>query len=304
MSFMFNLPSVRGKYRFDVKLSRICWFGAGGTAKLLFIPSDVDDLSHFLKNIDMKTDVFVLGVGSNILVRDGGFNGVMIRLGNNFNDIIQLNNHEYMIKVGAAVLDKNVALFAMEKNIGGMEFLSGIPGTIGGAIAMNAGSYGGDMSAITHSIEAMDHNGMLQNFSNKEIGYRYRGNNLSRSLIFISATLMGYRSDMEDISSKIASIDKSRNATQPVKGFKTGGSTFKNPSDIKAWQLIDGAGCRGLRIGAAQISDLHCNFLINLGTATAADIENLILEVQRRVFENSGYKLEPEIVIVGEKQLV
>ena len=295
-----ELPEVRGKYRFYAKLSKMCWFATGGLTKVVFMPFDQDDLQHFLKHFDtINNRIFVLGVGSNILIRDGGFDGVIIRLGNNFNGIKKLECP--CLEVGAGVLDRNVALFAKDHSIGGMEFLSGIPGTIGGAVAMNAGAYGSDIASIMTSVDAMSYDGMIKKITNAEMGYEYRGNSLREKVIFLKARFSGYSSQKDKIAEKITEIMNARNSTQPVQGFKTGGSTFKNPDGVRAWELIDKAGCRGLRIGGAQMSELHCNFLINDGTATSQNIENLIIEVQKRVFETTGYRLKTEIIILGEK---
>lgn len=292
------LPKVRGKYRFDVDLSKLCWFGVGGKASVLFSPADQDDLIHFLKNKE-DIPIFVFGVGSNILIRDGGFNGVVIRLGNSTNYIKLIS--DYMIEVGASVLDQNVASFAIDKKIGGMEFLSGIPGTIGGGLAMNAGAYGREFAHIVRKVHAVDLDGNLLEFTNQDMHFKYRSNGLKESVIFLSAALQGYRASLEEIEMCINRIKTQRNATQPVKGVKTGGSTFKNPLYNKAWKLIDEAACRGLKIGGAQVSELHCNFIMNNGNATAADIEQLIEVLQKRVFDSSGITLESEIIFVGEK---
>lgn len=295
---MNNLPETRGKYRFNVDLGKMCWFGVGGTADVVFTPQDVDDLVFFLKN---KGDipVLVFGVGSNILIRDDGFRGVVVRLSNTMKDMHLEADH--IINVGTGVLDKNVSDFAMSHSIGGMEFLSGIPGTIGGGLAMNAGAYGGELKDIVVDVECVDLHGNIMTLSNHDMGFKYRGNSLDKSIIFLSTRMQGYPSDQATIERKVNDIRNSRHTTQPVKGFKTGGSTFKNPQGLKAWQLIHDAGCRGLSIGGAQISELHCNFLINNGDATAKDIEELIQTVKNRVFDKSGIMLEEEIVIVGEK---
>lgn len=292
------LPQVKGKYRFDVDLSRLCWFGVGGKASVLFTPANQDDLIYFLKNIK-DVPIFVFGVGSNILIRDGGFNGVVIRLGNCTNYIKLISS--YILEVGASVLDQNVAEFAIEHKIGGMEFLSGIPGTIGGGLAMNAGAYGREFTNIVKNVKALDLEGNLIEFSNKDMGFTYRSNGLKEQFIFLSAELVGYRASLEEIQMFMNRIKTQRNATQPVKGVKTGGSTFKNPLYDKAWRLIDEAGCRGLKVGGAQVSEQHCNFIINTGNATSADIEELIYIVKTRVLESSGITLENEIVFVGEK---
>jgi UDP-N-acetylmuramate dehydrogenase len=293
-----NLPQVRGKYRFDVNLGKMCWFGTGGQAAVVFIPSDIEDLIYFLQNKG-EIPIFVLGVGSNILIRDGGFSGVVIRLGGSMNFIQQISND--IIKCGASVLDHNVSNFAMEHSIGGLEFLSGIPGSIGGGLAMNAGAYGKEFKDIMIKAQAVDLNGNLLTFTNKEIGFKYRGNSINKEIIFLSTELQGYEAKKPDIMAKMEQIKNNRLDTQPVKGVKTGGSTFKNPEGLKAWKLIDDAGCRGLKIGGAEVSQMHCNFFLNNGSATAKDIEELIGTVQAKVFVNSGIMLEQELIMLGRK---
>lgn len=292
-----TLPQVRGKYRFDVDLSKLCWFGVGGKASVVFIPADQEDLMHFLKNIGDRK-IFTFGVGSNTLVRDGGFDGIVIRLGGSMNYMKLVK--DYTIEVGAAVLDLNVAEFALGNAIGGMEFLSGIPGTVGGGLAMNGGAYGREFKDIVSAVKGIDLQGNVLHLSNYDMGFKYRGNGV-KDIIFLSAELEGYEASREDIASKMNEIKAQRLATQPVKGVKTGGSTFKNPPNGKAWKLIDEAGCRGLKVGGAQVSQLHCNFLVNNGDATAADIEELTQVIIERVLKNSGIKLETEIVFLGDK---
>ncbi len=293
-----NLPQVRGKYRFDVNLAKMCWFGAGGHAAVVFIPSDLDDLIYFLQNKG-ETPIFVFGLGSNILIRDGGFDGVIIRLGSSMNFVQQIGNDT--IKCGASILDQNVSNFAMENSIGGFEFLSGIPGSIGGGLAMNAGAYDREFKDIVIETQAVDLNGSLMTLINEEIGFKYRGNSINKEIIFLSTELQGYESKKSDISAKIEQIKQNRFDTQPVKGVKTGGSTFENPDGLKAWKLIDDAGCRGLKIGGAEVSQMHCNFFINNGYAKATDIEDLIDTVQEKVFAKSGIMLQKELVILGKK---
>lgn len=292
-----NLPEVRGKYRSGVDLARICWFGVGGKAAIAFTPHDTEDLIFFLKN---KGDlpIFVFGVGSNTLIRDGGFEGVVIRLGNSMNFMRRISNDA--IEVGASSLDQNVAHFAKENSIGCLEFLSGIPGTIGGGLAMNAGAYGMEFSDIVVNVKALDLNGNLIELSKEEMRFKYRGNGV-KDLIFLSTLLKGLPCDKDEIAAKINKIKEDRFNTQPVKGVRTGGSTFKNPEGLKAWKLIDEAGCRGLRVGGAQVSELHCNFIINTGSATAAEIEELIVELCDRVFQKTGVILEKELIIFGKK---
>ena len=293
------LPQIRGKYRFDVEIGKTCWFATGGKASVVFIPSDLEDLIFFLKNKDRTIPIFVFGVGSNLLIRDGGFDGVIIKLGSCMNFMEKISND--IIRVGASVLDQNVFNFAMEHSIGGIEFLSGIPGTVGGGLAMNGGAYNTDFSKIVDKVYAVKNDGQIVNFSNSEMGFQYRRNAISKDIIFLSCDLKGFVCEKKQIIEKITKIKAERSSTQPVKGFKTGGSTFKNPQGYSAWKLIDEAGCRGLKIGGAYVSELHCNFFINDGSATASDIENLIEEVQTRVFKKSGIMLEREIIIIGKK---
>ena len=300
VDFIASLPKIEGKYRFDSSLSSMCWFKVGGGADVVFIPKNAKDLKLFLHNKPKGIPCTVIGAGSNILVRDRGIKGIVIKLGRGFNYISHDDEH---VTVGAAVMDINVALYAQEYGLYGLEFLAGIPGNIGGALVMNAGAYGSDISQILHSAAAINKNdGQIKDFYVEEIGYKYRGNSLGNEWIFIEAKFknLGY-GDKELIKSKVMQIKQERLDTQPVKS-RTGGSTFKNPEEQKAWELIDQAGCRGLTIGGAQVSDKHCNFIINNGDATAQDIEDLIITVQKRVHENSGVTLEPEIKILGENK--
>jgi UDP-N-acetylmuramate dehydrogenase len=292
-----SLPKVRGRYRSNVKMSKMCWFGVGGDADILFVPADSADLQSFLMQRDHDIPVFVFGVGSNLLVRDGGIRGVVIRLGNGFNYI---KHHDHLIKVGAATLDVNVAYYAMEQGIAGLEFLSGIPGTIGGAIKMNAGAYGSDISNLLVTAVAINKCGEVKEFTVEEMNYHYRGNGLSEDWIFTEGNLLGLSGNKLTIQNKVDGIKNSRQITQPIRS-KTGGSTFKNPEGYSAWKLIDEAGCRGMQIGDAKVSEQHCNFFINNGDATAADLENLIKEVQSQVLSKTNILLESEIKIVGEE---
>ncbi|MDF3047597.1 MAG: murB [Candidatus Midichloriaceae bacterium] len=296
MSLIARLPKVRGTIREDVNLAKFCWFQVGGTASALYKPQDTDDLQFFLKNLDPEIPFFVFGVGSNMLISDQGFPGVAIRLGREFNYAHKIGEDELV--VGAATLDVNLAEFACGNSIAGLEFLSGIPGTIGGALAMNAGAYGSEIKDVLISAHAINKAGELRELSVADLGYFYRGNSLEGDWVFVDAKLKGKVGNKQEIEERIKQIQVERNATQPVRS-KTGGSTFKNPEGHKAWQLIDGAGCRGLRIGDAQVSELHCNFFLNLGNATASDLLNLINEVKERVYKKSGIMLKEEIKIVG-----
>ncbi len=258
---------------------------------MLFRPADVMDLQAFLRDRPKDVPYTVLGAGSNVLVRDGGISGVVIRLGGPFAEV---NLENETLTAGAAALDLNVALGAAEMGLSGLEFLSGIPGTIGGAVAMNAGSYGAEIKDVLVSAQILDPDGQLHILSAEDFGFSYRHSQLPPGWIVVSALLRGTPAPKEDILARIADIRTAREASQPVKG-KTGGSTFTNPPGHKAWELIDAAGCRGLVRGGAQVSEKHCNFLINIGSATASDLEDLGEEVRRRVLEHSGVTLEWEI---------
>lgn len=297
-SLIDRLPQVRGSYRENALLSKINWFNVGGPAQVMFRPADAEDLSYFLANADSDIPVTILGVGSNLLVRDGGIDGVVIRLGRGFTEV---RCEDTLVHAGAGALSFNVAMAAASYGIAGLEFLSGIPGTIGGALAMNAGAYGGETSAVLLRAEAVDEAGTLHELYPKDIGHVYRGNTLPEGIVFTKAVFEGRPGEREDIENAINEITSARQATQPVKS-RTSGSTFKNPPGKKAWELIDEAGCRGLMIGGAQVSEKHCNFFINTGNATAEDIEMLGEEVRRRVLKKTGIQLEWEVQIIGKKQ--
>ena len=290
-----RLSKPRGRLVADAPLGPQTWFRTGGPAEVLFRPADVEDLASFLAALPADVPVMVLGVGSNLLVRDGGVKGVIIRLMRGFT-AVSVEGHE--VVSGAGALDLNVALTAREHSLAGLEFLSGIPGTIGGAVAMNGGAYGGELSQVLLSAEAVDRAGAIHRVDAADLGFSYRHSAPPADWIFTSARLRATPGDQLAIARRIAEIDAARTESQPRS--RTGGSTFVNPPGHKAWELIDGAGCRGLRIGDAQVSEKHCNFLINLGSATAADVEVLGEEVRRRVFEQSGVRLEWEIRRIGE----
>ncbi|MDB2415163.1 UDP-N-acetylmuramate dehydrogenase [Rickettsiales bacterium] len=293
-----RLPKVKGSYRPNADLSKTNWFRVGGQADILFRPSDEKDLSHFLKNKPDDIPVTILGVGSNLLVRDGGIEGVVIKLGRGFAEISCANEE---VHAGSSALSFNVSMVSADAGLSGLEFLSGIPGTIGGALAMNAGAYGSDVSSILLYANAVDEQGIIHKLSVDDIGYVYRGNTLPDGMIFTKAVFKGKKGSTEEIKQRIDKICEEREETQPIKS-STSGSTFKNPDGYKAWKLIDEAGCRGLKIGGAQVSEKHCNFLINTGDASAADIENLVEEVRKKVKENSGIELRLEIKIIGKKE--
>ncbi|MCX7362685.1 MAG: UDP-N-acetylmuramate dehydrogenase [Alphaproteobacteria bacterium] len=290
-----RLPKPRGRLTADAPLGPQTWFGTGGPAEVLFRPADVEDLSSFLAALPADVPVMVLGVGSNLLVRDGGVRGVVIRLMRGFTGIT-VEGHE--VVAGGGAPDLNVALTARDHALAGLEFLSGIPGTIGGAFATNAGAYGGDLSEVLVSAEAVDRAGKVHRVTPQELGFGYRHGEAPADWIFTSARLKASPGDQLAIARRIAEIDSARTESQPRS--RTGGSTFTNPPGHKAWELIDRAGCRGLKIGDAQVSEKHCNFLINLGGATAADIETLGEEVRRRVLAASGVQLHWEIKRIGE----
>jgi UDP-N-acetylmuramate dehydrogenase len=290
-----RLPAVRGRYRENADLARITWFRVGGPAEIMFRPADTEDLAAFLRACPADVPVTVIGVGSNVLVRDGGVPGVVIRLGRAFATMTAEGTE--MI-VGAGALDGNVARAAAEAGIAGLEFLAGIPGTIGGALRMNGGAYGREMKDVLVSAQAVSADGNVLNLSAADMGFSYRHSDVPGDVIFTGARLRGEPGARDEITARITEIQDARAATQPIR-TRTGGSTFKNPPGHKAWELIDGAGCRGLTHGDAQISEQHCNFLINRGAATAADIEALGKDVRRRVKAASGITLEWEIRIIG-----
>lgn len=296
-----RLPPVRGRYSEDVRLADVTWFRVGGQAEVVFRPADISDLAAFLQGTPEDIPVTVIGVGSNLLVRDGGVKGVVVRLGRGFAEV---RVEKDTLHVGAAALDINVALAAQQAGITGLEFLRGIPGSIGGALRMNAGAYHREISDILISAEALDRAGTHHQFSAADLHLSYRHCGLPDGFIFTRALLRGTLGDAAAIAARMAAITTAREETQPVRS-RTGGSTFANPTDPKAegrkaWELIDAAGCRGLRIGAAQVSELHCNFLINTGGATARDLEALGEEVRRRVAERFGVRLVWEIQRIGE----
>lgn len=290
-----NLPKVRGSYRENFLLSKVTWFGVGGCAQILFKPADIEDLSYFLQTKSPNIPYLVLGVGSNILVRDGGVKGVVIRLGKEFTKITHNENY---LTAGAGALDLNVSNYCLDNSLEGLEFLSGIPGVIGGALAMNAGAYGQEISNHLIKLEALDEHGNLITIKQEDCGFQYRSSNLNKNLIFTKAYFKIKAGDKNLIAKRMEDIQQQREQSQPIRN-KTGGSTFKNPQGHKAWQLIDQAGCRGLRVGDAIMSEKHCNFLINQGSATASEIEQLGEQVRKAVFNNSGIMLEWEIKIIG-----
>ncbi len=291
-----RMPELRGRLLANQPLGEFTWFRVGGPAQAFFMPEDENDLAYFLRNLPAEIPVTVIGAGSNLIVRDGGVQGVVIRLGRGFNDV-KIEDHR--VTAGTAMLDVMVARAAQPAGIAGLAFLSGIPGTIGGALRMNGGAYGGETKDVLVETHGIDRQGNRRTFTNSEMGFSYRHSSVPDDLIFTAAVLQGRAGSPEDIAAEMAAIKKKREASQPRN--RTGGSTFKNPSGHSAWKLVDDAGCRGLTIGGAQVSELHSNFLINLGGATAADIENLGETVRERVKAHSGVELEWEIKRVGVK---
>jgi len=278
------------------KLSKYSWFGLGGFAKIFFKPKSVLDLKKFLEKYNKK--IYILGAGSNTLFRDSGFDGVIIKLGAGFNYTKLLNNNK--IEVGAATLDKKLSDFAKQKSITGFEFLSCIPGSIGGAITMNSGCYDYDISQIFSSLKAINFSGNLKSFNKDDVKFFYRGSNLPKDLIILSAVFEGKLLNKKEIESRQMKLINQKKESQPNK-IKTCGSTFKNPQDKKAWKLIRSSNCSNLNIGGARMSSQHSNFFLNNGSATSSDIENLIEEVRKKVFLKTGVNLELEIKIIGEK---
>jgi UDP-N-acetylmuramate dehydrogenase len=290
-----KVPALRGRLMANQSLAELTWFRVGGAAQILIMPEDEEDLAYMLANLPAEIPVTVIGLGSNLIVRDGGVAGIVIRLGRGFGEIAI---EGFDLRAGAAVPDVKVARVAQEAAIAGLSFLRGIPGGIGGALRMNGGAYGRETKDAFIEARAVDRAGRVHVLSKAYMSFAYRYCGAPDDYIFTQATFRGERGDPEIIAAEMDKITESREATQPIKS-RTGGSTFKNPPGHKAWQLIDAAGCRGLRIGGAQVSQMHTNFLINLGTATAADIETLGETVRKRVKENSGVELEWEIKRIG-----
>jgi UDP-N-acetylmuramate dehydrogenase len=294
-ALMPALPPARGRLTADASIGKQTWFGVGGPAEVLFRPAHIADLAAFLAALPPTVPVTVIGVGSNLLVRDGGIPGVVIRLGRGFAGIEVAGDE---IRAGAAALDRIVAFAAAGAGLGGLEFLSGIPGSIGGSVRMNAGAYGREIKDVLLSATALDCTGKTHIVDSREMGLSYRHSEVDPSWVIVEARLRGASGDRAVIVGRLNEIRAAREATQPVRA-RTGGSTFKNPPGDSAWRLIDAAGCRGLVRGGAMVSQQHTNFLINTGSATAADLENLGEEVRRRVYENSGIVLEWEIERIG-----
>jgi UDP-N-acetylmuramate dehydrogenase len=291
-----TMPELRGRLLESQSLAELTWFRVGGPAQALFMPEDEADLVYFLTQLPAEIPVTVIGLGSNLIVRDGGVPGVVIRLGRGFN-AVRIEPGE-RVRAGAAVPDVKVARAAQEAGIAGLAFLRGIPGAIGGALRMNGGAYGRETKDALIAARGVDRRGRVRLLPVAEMDYSYRHCGAPDDIIFTQALFQGAAGDAAAIAAEMDQITESREATQPIKS-RTGGSTFKNPPGQKAWQLIDAAGCRGLKIGDAQVSIMHCNFLINLGDARAADIEELGETVRARVKDSSGVALEWEIKRIG-----
>jgi UDP-N-acetylmuramate dehydrogenase len=292
------MKDVRGRLTVDAPMDRVTWFRSGGLAEVMFQPHDVDDLATFLKALPEEVPLTVVGVGSNLLVRDGGIKGVVLRLSaKGFGDVELAG--ENRIRAGAICPDKNIAAMALDHAIGGFAFYYGIPGSIGGAIRMNAGANGTETKDRLVEVEAVDRKGNRVVLSNSDMHYTYRHSAPPPGLIFTHGIFQGFSDDKVKIRTEMDAVRHHRETVQPVKE-KTGGSTFKNPPGHSAWKVIDEAGCRGLQIGGAQMSPLHCNFMINIGHATGYDLETLGETVRQRVYEHSGILLEWEIKRIGQ----
>jgi UDP-N-acetylmuramate dehydrogenase len=294
-SLRSTMSALRGRLLPNQPLADLSWFRVGGPAQVLFMPEDEDDLAYFLRALPPEIPVTTIGLGSNLIVRDGGVAGVVVRFGRGFAEVAVGGT---TIRAGAAVPDVKVARAAQEAGIAGLSFLRGIPGSIGGALRMNGGAYGGETKDVLVEARGVDRGGNVRTYDNAAMHFGYRHCGVADDVIFTQALFAGLPGDAAAIAAEMNKITESREATQPVKS-RTGGSTFKNPAGYKAWQLVDAAGCRGLRIGDAQVSEMHCNFLINLGGATAADIETLGETVRERVKSNSGVELAWEIKRIG-----
>ncbi|KQZ26107.1 UDP-N-acetylmuramate dehydrogenase [Caulobacter sp. Root1472] len=300
MSWKQNLPAVRGKLLVDEALAPFTWFRVGGPADVVFLPADEQDLADFLKALDPAALVLAIGVGSNLLVRDGGVDGVVIRLGKGFNTVEALGDNR--IKAGSAVPDAILARKAADAGIAGLEFYAGIPGTVGGAAVMNAGCYGSETVNVIRSARVMDRQGNVREISGDQFDFTYRHSALQGAdLIVLDAIFEGTADEPSEIKARMRAITERRETTQPIRE-KTGGSTFKNPPGHSSWKLVDEAGWRGRPYGGAMFSPLHSNFLINTGEATAADLEGLGDTVRADVLAKTGVQLEWEIKRIGRAE--
>ncbi len=287
-----------GQILFDQSLAKYSWFNLGGPAKVIFRPKNLNELSIFLKQMKGFDKIKVFGAGSNTVIRDGGFDGIIIKFGKSFSHLTLFDQNT--IIAGASALDKNVSNFALKSSLAGFEFLSCIPGTIGGGVRMNAGCYGNDISKILVSVQAMDFNGKMKVIYSQDIKFSYRECSLDNNLIFISATFRGKRENKINIEKRMNDLIERKKKDQPSK-IKTCGSTFKNPDNNKAWKLIKDSGCAGMTLGDAYISEKHCNFFVNKGNAKSEHLENLINQVKYQVLNKTGINLELELHIIGEK---
>ena len=292
-----RLDGLRGRLTPNAEMDKVTWFRAGGLAQVMFQPADEEDLAQFMAAVPLEIPVMPVGIGSNLLVRDGGIAGFVVRLSaKGFGEAARAG--ETMIRAGAMTPDKRVAALALELGLGGFHFYHGIPGGIGGALRMNAGANGVETRERVVEVRGIDRKGALHVLSNAEMGYSYRHSGAAKDLIFTSALLEGYPADKTEIRAKMDEVQNHRETVQPIRE-KTGGSTFKNPPDHSAWKLIDNAGCRGLMVGGAQMSPMHCNFMINTGAAHGYDLEYLGETVRARVLETAGIRLEWEIKRIG-----
>ena len=297
MNAVIALPQVRGRLTAEAPLAPLVWFKSGGSAEWLFEPKDVEDLREFLADLDPSVPVMGLGLGSNLIVRDGGVPGVVVRLGKPFAGVERID--ATTLRCGGGASGILVSSSARDAGIGGLEFLRSIPGTVGGFVRMNGGAYGREVKDILVSARIALRDGTVQEWSLAELGYTYRHSDLPAGAIVVEAVLRGTPGKPDAIGAEMDAIARAREESQPLRS-RTGGSTFKNPAGHKAWALIDAAGCRGLTLGGAQVSEKHCNFLLNLGSATSAEIEGLGEEVRRRVEEKTHISLEWEIQRVGQ----
>jgi len=298
MNNQSTLPQIHGEYRHNYNLAHLTWFKTGGNASVFYKPLDIDDLSHFLSQYPLDAPLYVLGAGSNTIIRDGGTDGVVIKLGRNFTNMEILGNNK--IQVGAGTLNYNLAQFCYNHSIEGFEFLIGVPGTIGGGIAMNAGSYGSEFKDIIDSVIYLDRTGRKHKILCKDIEFSYRNNSLPENLIFVEAICHFNLGEKARIKEKMTQITKQRQESQPITE-KTGGSTFANPEGKKAWELVDSVGMRGAKIGGAQNSPMHCNFMINTGDATSNDLEELGELVRKKILDQHGIDLKWEIKRIGKR---
>ncbi len=293
-----TIPEVRGRLTPNSPLAPLVWFKSGGAAQWLFEPKDEEDLVTFLRDLDRDVPVMALGLGSNMIVRDGGVPGVVVRLGKAFSKIEKLD--DVTMRCGGGASGILVSSTARDAGIAGMEFLRGIPGTVGGFVRMNGGAYGREVQDILVEARVVLRDGSVETWPLEKLGYTYRHSEVPEGAVVVEATFKGSPGRPEAIGAEMDAIARAREESQPLRS-RTGGSTFKNPPGHKAWVLVDAAGCRGLTMGGAQVSEKHCNFLLNLGSATSADIEALGEEVRRRVLENSGITLEWEIQRIGRE---